>query len=66
MSSQSGWLRLAIAKTSIDEALQVVAAMQKGNVVDLTPSLAIAASKLSLAHNMPMADSIIFSYGTKI
>jgi predicted nucleic acid-binding protein len=29
--------------------------------VDLTSSLAIAASKLSLAHNLPMADSIILA-----
>jgi predicted nucleic acid-binding protein len=35
--------------------------MRKGTVVDLTASLAIAASKLSLAHNLPMADSIILA-----
>ena len=35
--------------------------MQKGKVVDLTPSLAISASKLSLTHNLPMADSIILA-----
>ena len=32
---------------------------QKMQVVDLTASLAIAASKLSLEHNLPMADSIV-------
>ena len=35
--------------------------MQKGTVLDLTPPLAIAASKLSLEHNLPMADSIILA-----
>jgi predicted nucleic acid-binding protein len=35
--------------------------MQKGTVVDLTAPLAIAASKLSLEHNLPMADSIILA-----
>jgi predicted nucleic acid-binding protein len=35
--------------------------MQKGTVVDLTPPLAIAASKLSLEHNLPMADNIILA-----
>ncbi len=44
-----------------NEALQAVVAMQKGTVVDLTASLAIAASKLSLEHNLPMADSIILA-----
>ncbi len=44
-----------------NEALQAVAAMQKGTVVDLSAPLAIAASKLSLEHNLPMADSIILA-----
>ena len=35
--------------------------MQKGTVVDLTITLAIAASKLSLEYNLPMADSIILA-----
>jgi toxin FitB len=41
--------------------LQAVVAMQKGTVVDLNAPLAIAASKLSLEHNLPMADSIILA-----
>jgi len=35
--------------------------MQKGAVTDLTPSRAIAASKLSLEYNLPMADSVILA-----
>jgi len=35
--------------------------MQKGTVVNLTAQLAIAASKLSLEHGLPMADSIILA-----
>jgi len=42
-------------------ALQAAVAMLKGTVVDLTATLAIAASKLSLEHNLPMADSIILA-----
>jgi predicted nucleic acid-binding protein len=53
--------KVALRESSENEALQVVAAMQKGKVIDLTPSLAIAASKLSLEHNLPMADSIILA-----
>ncbi|MCL0067068.1 hypothetical protein M1N54_04205 [Thermodesulfovibrionales bacterium] len=37
--------------------------MQKGTVVDLTAKLAIAASKLSLQHGLPMADSVNSSTG---
>ncbi len=44
-----------------NEALQAVVAMQKGTVVDLKAPLAIAASKLSLEYNLPMADSIILA-----
>ena len=44
-----------------NEALQAVVAMQKGTVVDLNATLAIAASKLSLEHNLPMADSVILA-----
>jgi predicted nucleic acid-binding protein len=44
-----------------NDALQAAGAMQKGTVVDLTAALAIAASKLSLEHNLPMADSIILA-----
>jgi predicted nucleic acid-binding protein len=35
--------------------------MQKGTIVDLTVTLAIAASKLSLEKGLPMADSIILA-----
>jgi len=35
--------------------------MQKGTVVELKASLAIAASRLSLEHNLPMVDSIILA-----
>ncbi len=48
-------------ETSENEALQSIAAMQKGSVVKLTDSIAIRAAKLSLQHNLPMADSIILS-----
>ena len=44
-----------------NEALQAAVAMRKGMVVNLTTTLAIAASKLSLEHNLPMTDSIILA-----
>ena len=51
--------KVVLRESSENEALQAVAAMQRGKVVDLTARLAIAASKLSLEHGIPMADSII-------
>ena len=53
--------KVVLRETTENEALLAVAAMQKGKIIDLTPSLAITASKLSLAHNLPMADSIILA-----
>ncbi len=43
------------------DALQAVAAMRQGTVVDLTAVLAIDAAKLSHEEKLPMADSIILS-----
>ena len=53
--------KVVLRESSENEALQAAVAMRKGRVVDLTSSMAIAASKLSLKHNLPMADSIILA-----
>lgn len=42
-------------------ALQAIALMQQGRVVDLTPSLAISAAALGLELDLPMADSIMLA-----
>ena len=44
-----------------NEALQSVAAMQKGKIIDLNANIAMNASTLSLQHNLPVADSIILA-----
>ena len=53
--------KVVLRESNENDALQAAIAMQKGTVVDLTASLVIAASKLSLEHNLPMADSIILA-----
>ena len=53
--------KVILRESSENEALQAVAAMQRGTVADLNASLAIAASRLSLEYNLPMADSIILA-----
>ena len=57
--------KVVLRESSENEALQAAVAMRKGTVVDLTALLAIAASKLSLEHNLPMADSIILATAKK-
>jgi len=44
-----------------DAALQAVALMQQGTVVELSASLAMVAAKTSLDTGLPMADSIILA-----
>ena len=53
--------KVIVRESSENEALQAVVAMQKGRVVELSAPLAIAASRLSLEHQLPMADSIILA-----
>lgn len=53
--------KVVLRETGDNEALQAIAAMQKGSVVDLSASIAMNASKLSLQYNLPMADSIILA-----
>lgn len=53
--------KVVLRESTENEALQAVAAMQKGKVVDLNAYLALNASKLSLQYNLPMADSIILA-----
>jgi len=53
--------KVILRETSENEALQAVVAMQKGTVVDLNAPLATAASRLSLEHHLPMADSVILA-----
>jgi len=42
-------------------ALQAVAVMQQGRVIDLDASLALTAARLSTEHKLPMADSVILA-----
>lgn len=44
-----------------NDALQAVALMQQGTVVDFDSTLAIEAAKLSVVEGLPMADSIILA-----
>ena len=53
--------KVVLRESGENEALQAIAAMQKGTVVELTASIAMNAAKLSLQHNLPMADSILLS-----
>lgn len=42
-------------------ALQAIAVMQQGFLVDMDTNIALNAAKLSIEHDLPMADSIILA-----
>ena len=44
-----------------DQALQAIALMQQGRVVDLTAPLALSAATTSFERRLPMADSIMLA-----
>ncbi|MDY6971523.1 MAG: type II toxin-antitoxin system VapC family toxin [Thermodesulfobacteriota bacterium] len=51
--------KVVLRESSENDALQSIAAMQKGTVIDLTSKLAIAASILSLQNSLPMAERVV-------
>jgi len=53
--------KVVLREAGENEALQAVAAMQKGTTIDLTTPIAMRASKLSLQNSLPMADSLILA-----
>ncbi len=50
-----------LQQRSEGEALQAVAAMQQGFVVDLSTSLSLSAARLTIDHSLPLADSVMLA-----
>jgi len=42
-------------------ALQAVAIMRQGRIIDVTDALALSAAQVSIEHRLPMADSLILA-----
>ncbi len=55
--------KVVLRQRTESDALQAIALMQQGSVVDLTSNISITAAKLSIEHHLPMADSIILATG---
>jgi len=45
------------------KALQAIAQMSQGQVVELTEDIALKAALVSIKHKLPMADSLIYATG---
>ena len=48
------------------DALEAIALMQQGQVVDLDVTLALTAAKAGIDHKLPLADSIVYATGLSI
>jgi predicted nucleic acid-binding protein len=53
--------KVVLRQRGESEALEAVALMQQGTVVDLDATLAIAAAAAGVAHKLPLADSIVYA-----
>lgn len=53
--------RVMARQRSEAAALEAIAAMQQGTVIDLPAELALSAAQLSLEHSLPMADASILA-----
>jgi len=53
--------KIVLRQRGESDALQAVALMQQGRVVDLDASLALAAAKAGVDHKLPLADSIVYA-----
>lgn len=51
--------KVASRERGEDAAVQAVAAMRQGRIIELTEDIAVRAARIGLAHRLPMADSII-------
>ncbi|MCF6282496.1 MAG: type II toxin-antitoxin system VapC family toxin [Candidatus Polarisedimenticolaceae bacterium] len=57
--------KIILRESDENHLLQALAAIQKGQIVALTPSISTAAAKISLKYKLPMADSIIYTTAIK-
>jgi len=62
--------KVVLRQRNESDALQAVALMQQGSVIDLTTGISVLAAKISIEQRLPMADSIILAtsrtYGATI
>lgn len=53
--------KVVLRQRGESDALQAVALMQQGEVIDLDASLALMAGKLGVEHKLPLADSVVYA-----
>jgi toxin FitB len=57
--------KVVLRERNEDSAIQTIAVMKQGRIVELTQDIALQAVKISLDFKLPMADSIILATANK-
>ena len=57
--------KVVLRERDEDSAIQAIAIMKQGKIVELSQDIALQAAKISLDLKLPMADSIILATATK-
>jgi len=52
-------------QVSEDSALSAIAVLTQNSIADLTQEIALSAADLSIAHKLPMADSLILAHALR-
>jgi uncharacterized protein with PIN domain len=58
--------KIVLRQRGENDALQAVALMQQGEVVDLDSTLALSAATLGVARKLPLADSIVYATSIQV
>ena len=58
--------KVVLRQRGESDALQAVALMQQGTVVDLDGGLALAAAKVGVERKLPLADSIVYATAQRV
>jgi predicted nucleic acid-binding protein len=58
--------KVVLRQRGESDALQAVALMQQGTVIDLDGGLALAAAKAGVEHKLPLADSIVYAAAQRV
>jgi len=57
--------KVVLRERDEDSAIQAIAIMKQGKIIDLSQDIALQAAKISLDFKLPMADSIILATAAK-
>jgi len=58
--------KIVLRQRGESDALQAIALMQQGTVIELDSGLALSAAKVGVDHKLPLADSIVYATAQRV